>query len=111
MARTYFPKVKEAREALAERAVEILESYIAVASAAMASQKPEVAAEVYRWLLDHMPRSVEGSSVIDSSAAKPKELDSGPKAPAIQIGIALGGMPQPPKELPPVEVVEVKHED
>lgn len=107
--REYFPKVREAREALRERAIEILESYIAVCAEARAAGNFDVAAKSLQWLIEHMPKE-EGQSVIDSSASKPKEIDSGPKRPSIQIGIALGGITGN-KELPQASVIDITPDD
>ena len=102
-----FPRVAEAREILRERAIEILEAYLAVAAQAKAAGKDDVALDAYKWLIEHMPRT-DDKGIIDSSAAKPKEIDSGPKKPIIQIGIALGGTQ--PKQLP-AQVIDIKAED
>lgn len=103
--RTPFPKVRDAREALKERAIEILETYLAIIGEARAKGNFEVAAEHTRWLIEHMPAE-DLLRMIDPSAAKVKEV-SGPAAPTIQIGIALGGV-KAPKALPSVNVIDVK---
>ena len=94
-----FPKVRAARELFRERAIEILESYLAIIAEARARGDLAIAAEHTQWLMDHMPNE-DGTRVIDSSASKPRVVDVS-TAPTIQIGIALGGMPKQ-KELPPV---------
>ena len=101
----YFPKVKEAREALREKALAILDKYEEIIQKALEAGDYETAAKHTQWLIEHMPNEA-GERMIDSSAANPKQIESGPVAPTIQIGIALGGVQQP--ALPPVvEVVDV----
>ena len=105
--RIHMSSVKKAREALKERASEILEAYMALAAQAAAEKDFETAADILWKLLDHTPADEGGDRVIDSSASKPsKALEQGPAGPAIQIGIALGGI-RTPKELPSVEVIDV----
>lgn len=101
--REYFPKVKEAREALREKALELYEKHLALIEKAAQDGKIEAAITASQWLIEHMPRGDDGESIIDSSAAKPKEIVSGSTGPTIQIGIALGPGTKP-KELPPVTV-------
>ena len=100
----HFPKVREAREALKEKALELFEAYLLIIKDAHASGNFEVAAQHMQWLIEHMPKGDDGERVIDESAAKPKSVET-PKGPTIQIGIALS--PQKPKELPSVEVIDV----
>lgn len=113
MAKEYFPKVKEAREALREKALLLLEKYERIIDAAIDAGQLDVAAIHTQWLLDHMPRG-EGSGVIDSSASKPKEVQ-GPIGPQIAMSIQLGGMTREPKQLdtPIIDVtpLEVKNEE
>lgn len=88
--RVYFPRVKEAREALRDRAIEILESYIAVIAEARAAGDFESATKSLQWLIEHMPEE-DGSHMVDISIDKPKQVEAG-KGPTIQIGFALGGL-------------------
>lgn len=106
--RVYFPKVKEAREALREKALEILEEYVQVVKAASAAGHYEVAAQSLQWLMEHMPEEA-GEKMIETSVDKPKQIDAS-KGPSINIGFAIGGMPKT-AALPPVEVVELDDED
>jgi hypothetical protein len=107
LTRPHFSSVKKAREALKERAVEILEAYMSLAAQAAAEKDFETAADILWKLLDHAPADEGGDRVIDSSASKPpKTIEQGPSGPAIQIGIALGGI-GPQKALPSVEVIDV----
>lgn len=109
MAKVYFPKVREARLRLAERAAEILESHLKTIEDAAANGNFKEALESQRWLLEHMPVTEDGDTLVDRSVDTQKAIESGPKGPAIQIGIAIA----PPKEhkaLPPVRVIDVEHD-
>jgi hypothetical protein len=97
--RVYFPKVKEAREALRERALELYERHLALIDRAAEEGKIEYALEASQWLIEHMPASDDGERMIDSSAAKVKEVSGGSSGPTIQIGIALGPNKVQVKEL------------
>ena len=106
--REYFPKVREAREVLRERAIEILETYIAVIGEARKAGDHETATKSLQWLIEHMPEE-DGERMIEGSVDKPKQIE-GNVGPQINIGFALGGLNQP-KELPPaVEVIDVTPE-
>lgn len=94
----FFPRVKEARELLRQRAAEILERQSIIIDLAMAKEDYETAGKLNQWLIEHMPKGDDGETIIDESAATPKELSSGPTGPTIQIGIQLGALP-PPKQL------------
>lgn len=96
-----FPRVKEAREALKEKAMAILAKYEYIIDQAIAKGDLETAAEHTRWLLAHMPNE-EGIRLIDTDATKPKDSD-GPKGPQIQIGVML----TPPAEIKPLPTVKV----
>lgn len=87
----YFSKVRQARELLAERQLEILESLISLAADAKEAGDREVAADILWKLLDHAPRD-GGVGVIDSPASKPIET-KGPTGPTIAIGISLDSAP------------------
>lgn len=97
-------KVRAAREILRERAMELIESYIALAAEAKAAGKWEVAEEALWKLIDHIPKE-DAVGIIDSASSKVQEV-SGSRQPTIQIGIALGGVGQS-KELPPIKVIDV----
>lgn len=103
MARDYFPRVREARELLRERAQEIMESYLAICAEARQAGHQEVALNALQWLIEHMPAE-EGVRVIDPSAAVQPKLE-GPQGPQIAIGINLG---TGPKALPEAQVIDVK---
>lgn len=101
----FFPKIKAARQLLAERMEELLNLQIDLIKDAAAKGDFESATKANQWLIEHAPAE-DGVRVIDASAAKPKEA-LGPAGPTIQIALALGGMPKP-KELPPVSVIDIK---
>ena len=102
--RKFFSKVTQAREALKERAIEILESYMALALEAKEKGDFETSAKILWNLMEHMPNE-EGTTLIDQSAAKPKQIE-GSTGPQIQIGIAMGGLPKY-KELPEAQIIDI----
>lgn len=107
----FFSKAIEARQVLSDRAVDIIEAYLALASEARAAGDFEVAADILWKLIDHMPR-VESVGIIDSPASQPVE-DSGSKGPQISIGVQLGGMTRLPITLEaqnPIEAEIIKVE-
>lgn len=105
MTKDYFPAVKEARAALAAKALEHYELQLKLIMEAVNKGDIESAIKANQWLMEHMPAE-DGVRLIDPSAAKPKEVESGPKGPSIQIGIQLGGV-NAPKSLPPMKVIEI----
>lgn len=105
MPKTFFPKVKEAREALANKALELFELQMQIARDALANGDFEEANKAVQFLMEHMPDDANGTSLLDSSVDK-AAVKTLPAGPAIQIGIALGPK-QPTKSLPPVEVIDV----
>lgn len=104
MPKEYFPRVKEAREALRERAMEVLETYLAIIAEARSAGDFESAFKAAQWLLEHMPNE-DGARLIDPSGSKPKEIEGPKTGPSIQIGIALGGVK--PKELPATRIIDI----
>lgn len=104
----FFSKVYQAREALRDKADKILEEYLDVAVQAKEAGDYETAMKTLQWLLEHMPADEGGKALVDTSIDKQKQIDkSGPTGPAIQIGIAIGGVGKAQKALPSVEVVDV----
>ena len=103
----HFPAVRKAREALREKAHELLQEYLTTLKMAAASGEYEAALKGYQWLLDHVPAE-DGQRLIDRSVDKDAIDTGGPRGPQIQIGIRLGGV-QTPKELP--EVIELDREE
>src|SRR5690348_11991394 len=65
-----FSKVRAARELLRERASEILEQYLAVVAEAQAAGEYEVAAKSLQWLIEHMPKEDDGSTIVERSVDK-----------------------------------------
>ena len=112
-ARNAFGRVREAREALRDKASEILEAYLANAKEAQAAQEFETASKALQWLMEHMPADEEtGEKLVDTSVDKQAKQIEKNTMPSIQIGFALGGLPQTAKALPKpkVEVIEVEDE-
>lgn len=111
VSRRFFGSVGIAREMLKERAQEILTDYIETAKAAREAGEFEAAGEMYWKLIEHMPADTPEERIVDTSVDKQqKQLEKGPTGPTINIGLALGGLPQP-KALPAakhVEVIDVK---
>lgn len=108
MPKEYFPRVKEAREALKAKALEIYELQVKIIMESLTAGDFETAAKANQWLLEHMPNE-DGVTVIDSSAATPKQAE-GHAGPSINIGFALGGV-NTPKALPQaVEVIDITPE-
>lgn len=101
-----FSKVKQAREALRERANEILDGYLELIKTAQAAEEFQVAAEGYQFLLKHMPKDEEGNLLLEPPIDKGPGGKTGPVGPTIQIGIALGPRPT----LPPADVIDIEHE-
>lgn len=82
--------VKKAREALRERAFEHYQKLVKIIDMAAAAGDFETAAK-YQWMLiEHTPDE-DGETVIAGSAAKPKQIESGPSGPVINIGVKVGG--------------------
>lgn len=93
-----FSRVREAREALRERANEFIDKYIQIVDFAIAKGDAESAYKAMQWLIDHIPADENGERIFDRSVDKvPPESSPAPAAPPIQIGIALGGITQPKK--------------
>lgn len=93
----YFSKVREAREALKEKALEVYALQVRIIEEALAAQEFEVAAKANQWLIEHMPADDEGTRMVDPNVDKPKTVEAS-SGPSIQIGVVLGGSAQ--KKLP-----------
>lgn len=102
-----FSSVRKAREALKERAHELLEAYISTIKMAAAAGDYETAVKGYQHLLEHMPDE-DGIKLIESSVDKPKPGADGPKGPTIQIGVQIGGRKSLPESTIDAMAVEVK---
>lgn len=100
--------IKTAREAFAKRAADYVEAHYQAVELAIADGDPKalaVATAAAQWAIEKI--SEGNTRVIDP----PK---SGPAAPGLRIGIAVGGVPQPQQptvnireELPPAPFTEV----
>jgi hypothetical protein len=104
----YFSSVKKAREALKQRAHEILDGYLATIKQAAASGDYESAIKGYQHIMDHMPAE-DGERLIDISVDKVPLDVKGNGGPQVQIGIAIGGLngqQQLPSPTPEVIVIE-----
>jgi hypothetical protein len=99
-----FSRVREAREAIAAKALELFENYMKMIKKAEDADDFEVASKGYQFLIEHMPKDEDGKSILDPSIDhKGPTGKVGPVGPQIQIGIAL----TTPKALPPVDVIDV----
>jgi hypothetical protein len=97
----YFSKVRIARQLLREKSEEILSEYLDNVAKARDAGQHEVALKALQWLIDHMPADDDGGRLVDQSVDKKQEVvEKGPTGPAIQIGIALGGLGGTQKALP-----------
>lgn len=101
----YFSKVKEAREALRDKAVELFTGYMALIQTAQAAEEFQVAAEGYQFLMKHLPKDEAGLTLLDSPVDK-QVVKTGSSGPTIQIGIALGPRPEV-KALPPAVDIDL----
>jgi hypothetical protein len=105
----FFSKVREATEAIMERAMEVFELHMENARAAMANKDHETANKATSFLIEHMPNE-DGVTMVDISVDKPKQVDQNRIGPSINIGFKIGGI-EKPKELPAVNVIDVEKED
>jgi len=105
----YFSKVKEAREALAAKSLELFELYQDIIKKAAETENFEVAAKGVEFLLSHMPKDEDGGTLLEPSVDTKKEAAKGNTGPTIQIGIALGGVGEK-KALPPAQIIDVEVE-
>lgn len=108
----YFPKVREAREALLAEAEWLIEVKKRIINEALDTGDLALANEASDWLLAHMP-SHEGVTVVETSVDKQKG-EAGPKGPTINIGLALGGLTHQqslPIEIHPLVIEAEKVED
>ena len=98
------------RDLLREKAQELLQSYLDTIVEARAAGEFKDALEAQWKLIEHMPADAAGNRIIDSSVDK-QAKEAGPKriGPQIQIGIKMGGSPEP-KTLAP-HVIDVEPEE
>lgn len=109
MARDYFPKVREARELLKERAAALIEKYEKLIDAAIANGEYEVAMKALQFLMDHMPDD-DGVKMIGASVDK-EIVQKGPSAPMINIGVQIGGYKKAPGLLPEAPAIDIEAEE
>ena len=102
----YFPKVREAREALRAKALELHNLHLEIIQAAIDKGDLETAAGEVRWLTEHMPKGDDNERMIDESAAKPKQIEA-PRGPQVNIGFTLGGIGEA-RTLPPAVTIDVE---
>ena len=103
---TVFPRAREAREALKDKALVIFDLYIRLIENAMQAQDYETAEKALRFLQEHMPKDDDGTTMLDSSVDKKENKSSLPVGPNINIGFAIGGL-RSPQALPDVTVEEI----
>lgn len=104
-----FPKVREAREALKAKALEMAEKYEKAVTDALAAGEYKVAIEAMQWFILHAPNH-EGVTIVDSSLDIPKPVEKGSKGPRIQIGIKLGEQSRVPFNSPQLVPAEVTNQ-
>lgn len=104
----YFSRVKEVREALKERALELYEAYRDLAKEAQATGNLEVAEAILWKLIEHMPNE-DGEGMVDISVDKPKQVEAN-KGSTVNIGFVLGGI-TPRKALPETAAIDVVPEE
>jgi hypothetical protein len=107
----HFPKARAAREAMRERAQELIDFLLKNAQEASANGDYKAANEAIIFALKHMPADEDGTTVLDPDVSKKGGGESGSGGPTIQIGFALGGVSPGPKALPSVTVTEPGDED
>lgn len=103
-----FSALHIARGILRERAQEFIEQYLQIVAEARVAGDYESAYKALQWLIDHIPADETGERVVERSVDKvPSEGGNNSGAPpAIQIGIALGGLTPQPKKLPKASVID-----
>jgi len=101
----YFPKVKEAREALKAKALELHQLYMDIIQDARDKGDVETASKAVQWLIEHMPKE-DGESMVDISVDKPKQIEQ-KHGPSVNIGFALGGLGEA-RSLPPTVTIDVE---
>jgi hypothetical protein len=106
--RVLFPKVAEARKALAEKSVELMELQVALIKEAAAKGQLDAALKANQWLIEHAPTDDSGPGIVGASAVEVRELDEPTsRVPSIQIGIQLGKVEDGPKQITG-EVIDIK---
>lgn len=111
----HFSKVREARDAIRDEAVNLLTIYKKNVEAALQAGDYKTVQDSIEWLFLHMPPDEDGNKVVDQDLDKPK-ADSGKSGPTINLGFAIGGLGVqkellPPKEAPEAIQIEEVDED
>lgn len=107
-----FPTLRAAREAIVKKAEGIWERYEAMIAMAVAAGDYETANDAYKFLLTHMPTDGDGVRLLDPSVDKQgSKKGEGKSLPAIQIGLAIGGVQPAQKTLPQVVAVDIPQEE
>lgn len=106
----HFSKVREAREALKEKALELHDLHLKIIKGAMDVGDFKTAGAEMRWMREHLPADDDGVTAIDTGIDAAKQIQ-GSTGPTIKIGFALGGVNQGAKLLPPAQVIEVEPEE
>lgn len=101
----YFPKVKEAREALTAKALELHELYMSIIRDAISKGDLKTAMEATQWLIDHVPAE-DGERMIAESVDKPKAIEQ-KQGNNVNIGFVLGGLGEA-RSLPPAVTIDVE---
>lgn len=106
-----FSSVRKAREALKEKAHELLLLQIAIIKGALNEGDFETAAKANQFLLEHIPADEDGGKVLDVSVDK-KQIEEGYKGPAVNVSFQLGGIPQSQPALPEpaIEIIPIEPE-
>lgn len=108
-----FSKVRRAREALREKAEELVDLYMKNIENATVAGDAEVAGKAIQWALEHLADD-DGTTVVSPGVDKPRPVEQ-VKGPSIQIGFALGGLSTqlalPSSEAVDAETVEEPSED
>lgn len=104
----YFSTVKKAKEAIKANSHANYEKLLKIIDMAASAGDFETAARYCWMIIEHTPADENGERMIEESASKPKQLEKGPGGPVIQIGVRVGGINEPAKELPAPTVIEVK---
>lgn len=105
-----FSAVRKAREAMKERAEEIIRLYFETWKQALAAGDYETAQKCASDLAKHIPKDEDGNTVFDTDVDKKMEIKETKQGPAIQIGVAIGGLN---RQLPEatVQIIEIKNDD
>lgn len=108
-----FSKVRVAREVLRERAEELINEYLDIASKAKDSGDYQTAAKAMQWLIEHLPADEDGTRVVETGVDKQQQQVVQQAPPQVRVGIVVGGiggkqLPKPkPKEIT-AEVIDAE---